>query len=286
MAIDKQKILQKLKNKYRLTIYNESTLHEVWTVYLSRLNVFTYLGLLIILISAFVIVLFMFTPLNAFLPAYSDSRLKREIVQNVLKVDTLEEQLKMRNQYFENIKNVLQGKELANYDTQTDSSKPFDKISFSKSKHDSVLRKQIEYEEQQSLSRLEDKQSNTTLKNIQFFLPVKGIITNKFSLDENHLGIDIVAGLSEPIMASLSGTVILSTWSLNTGYVIGIQHDNNLITMYMHNSALLKNVGDHVEAGESIAIIGNSGELSTGPHLHFELWHNGTALNPEDYIAF
>ncbi len=286
MAIDKEKILEQLKNKYRLTIYNESTLHEVWTLYLSRLNVFAYVGLFVILISVFVIMLFIFTPLNAFLPAYSDTKLKRQIVQNVLKVDTLEQELKIRNQYFENVKNVLQGKELAKYDSPIDSAKHFDKISFTRSKHDSILRKQIEAEEQQNLSRLEDKQTNVTLKNLQFFMPVKGMVTQKFSIEENHMAIDIVAGPNEPIMATLSGTVIISTWSLATGYVIGIQHENNLMSMYMHNSALLKNVGDHVEAGESIAIIGNSGELSTGPHLHFELWHNGSALNPEDYIAF
>jgi murein DD-endopeptidase MepM/ murein hydrolase activator NlpD len=286
MAIDKNKFLKKLKNKYRLTIYNDSTLQEVWTFYMTRLNVFTYVGMLFILNSIIVILLFIFTPLKAFLPAYTDSKLKREIVKNALRADSLEQELNVRNLYFENIKNIMQGKEIKNFNNIKDSAKHFDNIKFTKSKHDSLLRNQIEKEEQNNLTMLDRKQGKLNFNNLQFYMPVKGIITNKFNTAEGHLGIDIVSGPNQPIMAVLEGTVIISQWSLQTGYLISIQHDNNLISIYMHNSALLKNVGDHVEAGESIAIIGNTGELTTGPHLHFELWHNGTPVNPENYIAF
>ena len=115
---------------------------------------------------------------------------------------------------------------------------------------------------------------------------MKGIITYSFNPSENHFGTDIVAASNKVVVATLNGTVVMANWTLETGYIVQIQHDNNLLSIYKHNSELLKKVGDHVSAGEAIAIIGNSGELTSGPHLHFELWHNGAPINPEDYIAF
>ena len=130
------------------------------------------------------------------------------------------------------------------------------------------------------------KQTNVNLKNLHFFLPIKGIVTNGFNVENGHLATDIVAQPNEPVLATLEGTVTLATWSLQEGYIIMIQHNYNIVSIYKHNESLLKKQGDHVTAGEPIAIIGNTGELTTGPHLHFELWYNGTPLNPEDYIAF
>jgi murein DD-endopeptidase MepM/ murein hydrolase activator NlpD len=115
---------------------------------------------------------------------------------------------------------------------------------------------------------------------------VNGIVTNSFKGSENHFGTDIVAGPNEVVKATLDGTIILSTWTIETGNVVQIQHDNDLISVYKHNAEILKNMGKRVKAGEPIAIIGNSGELTTGPHLHFELWYKGKPVNPEEYITF
>jgi murein DD-endopeptidase MepM/ murein hydrolase activator NlpD len=282
-----QSLREKLSNKFKLTIYNETTLHESFTFNLTKMNVFTISGLFLILIIALVIVLFIVTPLNQFLPKYSDTKMRLQIFENTIKVDSLENEILMRDKYFQNIKNIMEGKNLDDYEESKDTSiMHYENIDFTKSKHDSILRKLIEEEELLSLSVVDDYTDKSDLEHITFFPPVKGIISNKFNSAEGHYGIDLVGSPDEPILATLNGTVILATWSLETGYVIQIQHDNNLLSIYKHNSVLLKNEGDHVIAGESIAIIGNSGELSTGPHLHFELWHNGIPLDPESYIVF
>jgi len=282
------RLIDKLKNRYKLIIYNDSTLREVTSLSLSRLNVFAFFGLFIILITVAVSLLFVFTPLNGFLPAYTDSKLKREMVMNALRVDSIEQVLLEREIYFKNISNVLQGKEF-----ETDVMLESDtsvvnraQIDFTKTKHDSLLRVLIEEEEQTNLAVVNKTEIKSTFKNLHFFMPVKGMISSKFDASIAHYGIDLVGAVDAPVMATLRGTVVLAQWSLATGYVIQIQHEENLISIYKHNSVLLKKVGDHVEAGESIAIIGNTGENTTGPHLHFELWHNGTPINPQDYIAF
>ena len=149
-----------------------------------------------------------------------------------------------------------------------------------------MLRRQIEEEELFNLSILANTSNKTDFSSIHFYPPVKGIVTNSFNPSENHFGTDIVTASNKVVVATLDGTVIIANWTLETGYVIQIQHENNLVSVYKHNSELLKKVGNHVTAGETIAIIGNSGELTSGPHLHFELWHNGTSINPEDYVAF
>jgi murein DD-endopeptidase MepM/ murein hydrolase activator NlpD len=181
----------------------------------------------------------------------------------------------------------MHGRQVNNFESNYDTSLRSEKLEFKRSKHDSILRRQIDMEEQKNLSKITDPTNRGfSLKNLHFFMPVKGIVTNKFDLTGGHPAIDIVSEPNEPVLATLEGTVTVATWSLTTGYIIQVQHSHNLISMYKHNSSLLKKEGDHVSAGEPIAIIGNTGELSTGPHLHFELWYNGSPINPEDYIAF
>jgi murein DD-endopeptidase MepM/ murein hydrolase activator NlpD len=145
----------------------------------------------------------------------------------------------------------------------------------------------MEREQQYALTFSENKKrTRMDLSQINFFPPLKGYVTAGFSSSEEHYGIDVVAPQDEPIKTILDGHVMLASWTLETGYVIGIQHDHNLVSFYKHNSVLLKKTGNFVKAGDAIAMQGSSGELTTGPHLHFELWHDGVALNPEDYIIF
>lgn len=283
----KEKLVQKLKNKYQLTIYNKDTLEQAVSFKLSRLNVFAYVSVFIFVIAILVGLIFVYTPLNLLLPSQQNSKLSRQLVNHVYQLDSLKNEILIHDRYFENIQNIMHGRQVNNFESPLDTSIRFQKLEFSRSKHDSVLRRQIEMEEQKSLSNISEKGNrNISLKNLHFFMPVKGIVTNKFDIEGGHPAIDIVSEPNEPVLATLEGTVIIATWSLTTGYIIQVQHAHNIISIYKHNSSLLKNEGDHVSAGEPIAIIGNTGELTTGPHLHFELWYNGSPINPEDYIAF
>jgi murein DD-endopeptidase MepM/ murein hydrolase activator NlpD len=283
----KDKIVQKLKSKYQLTIYNKETLEQALSFNLSRLNVFAYMSVFAFIIAIIVGLLFVYTPLNLLLPSQQNSKLSRQLVNHIYKLDSLENEILIRDRYFENIQNIMHGRQVNNFEATLDTNLRYEKLEFSRSKHDSILRRQIDMEEQKSLSDVTGNASrNVSLKNLHFFAPVKGIVTDKFDIDVGHPAIDIVSEPNEPVLATLEGTVTIATWSLTTGYIIQVQHAHNLISIYKHNSSLLKKEGDHVSAGEPIAIIGNTGELSTGPHLHFELWHNGAPLNPEDYIAF
>lgn len=283
----KDKIVQKLKNKYQLTIYNKETLEQALSFNLSRLNVFAYMSVFAFIVAIIVGLLFVYTPLNLLLPSQQNSKLTRQLANHVYKLDSLENEILIRDRYFENIQNIMHGRQVNNYEGTLDTNLRVGNLEFTRSKHDSILRRQIEMEEQQSLSNVSGASTrNVSLKNLHFFTPIKGMVTDKFDIDQGHPAIDIVSEPNEPVLATLEGTVTIATWSLNTGYIIQVQHAHNLISIYKHNSSLLKKEGDHVSAGEPIAIIGNTGELSTGPHLHFELWHNGAPLNPEDYIAF
>lgn len=275
----------KLKRKYRLTIFDDSSFEAIWTTYVSRLQISTLFLTLVIIITAVISLLFVYTPLNLLFPHKADIELQEQALFNRLRIDSLENKLLIYERSYNNFMKILNGEKLDDYVAQNDSIIAYENIDFSKSVHDSILRKQISEEEQFNLALTEEKEPED-IEKMHFFVPVKGMVTNEFNLQEKHFGIDVVAAPNEPILSVLSGTVISSTWTLSTGYVIQLQHENNLISFYKHNSVLLKEVGDHVKAGEPIAIIGNSGELTTGPHLHFELWHNGTPLNPADYITF
>ncbi|MCB2197147.1 MAG: M23 family metallopeptidase [Bacteroidetes bacterium] len=282
----KKNIVNKLKHKYRLSIYNDDTFEEVWFLRLSRLNVFSIVGTSVLLFTIAIIVLIAFTPLREFIPGYPDGNMRRNIVENVYKLDSLEHELEVRDRYFQSINTIIRGGTPTSYENAQDTTVTYEDITFAKSEHDSILRQQIEKEELFNLAILTNSGSKMDFSSIHFYPPVKGLVTNSFNPNENHFGTDIVAAANKVVVATLDGTVTMATWTLETGYVIQIQHENNLISVYKHNSEILKKVGNHVTAGEAIAIIGNSGELTSGPHLHFELWHNGTAIDPEDYVAF
>jgi murein DD-endopeptidase MepM/ murein hydrolase activator NlpD len=205
-----------------------------------------------------------------------------------MRSDSLNMVVRQQNVWLQNVRNVLQG----NIDTSAlHSSRPpvqYDTINLAQvPKEDLKLREEIEKEQNFSLTFSENQKSGEiALSQLNFFPPVKGYITSEFNPREDHYGIDVVAPEDEPIKNVLDGNVVLATWTLETGYVIGIQHKNNLFSFYKHNSVLLKKVGNFVKAGDAVAVIGSSGELTTGPHLHFELWHEGIPVNPEDYIVF
>ena len=275
--------------KYRLTIFNDENLKEISTFRLTKLNIFAISGIIIMFIVALTIVVLFYTPVNMLLSSHSVVDAKKKIINNSLLLDTLKQEINTDKKYIAQIKNILQGN--IPIDTFSEKKvfkdKKYGNINLNhRTDMDSVVRAQIEEVENENLSKIKNLNSSTNLKNLHFVIPLKGMITNEFDTKNNHFGIDIVGGKGDAVLATLPGTVILATWSLETGYLVQIQHDNNLISVYKHNSVLLKKSGDRVVAGESIAIVGNSGENTTGPHLHFELWYNGNPVNPRDYITF
>jgi len=281
----KKRIFRNLKNKYRLVVMNDDTLEEKASLILSPLNVFVFVGSTALFLIVTVIYVIAFTPLREYIPGYADVNMRRNIVKLTLKADSLEQQLATRDNYIQNIKNIIEGNEPGEkVENNRDPNQNYKNLPVSPTAEEAALRQEVEQQDQFSLSLSDNKSEKSGVSSFFFFVPLQGTVTNSYNSDKSHFGVDIVAAKNEAIKATLDGTVILATWTSETGYVIQLQHSNNLVSVYKHNSVLLKIVGDRVKAGEPIAIIGDSGELTTGPHLHFELWYNGTPVNPQDYM--
>jgi murein DD-endopeptidase MepM/ murein hydrolase activator NlpD len=287
----KKSFMSRLRNKYRLVIMNDETLEERLTFRLSRLNVFVVLGTLTIILIILTSILIAFTPLREYIPGYTNVGLQKKLYEMQIKTDSIEKGLKKRDIFIQNMKDVMNGKDLSTDVPLTkDTLHKYNNIKLKKSPEDSLLRAEMENQGKYNLYRFENseniRQKNQSIGKVLFFVPLKGVITNEFNPSQNHYGVDIVSKQNEAIKCVLDGTVILSNWTLETGYTIAIQHQQNIVSVYKHNSALLKKEGDFVKAGDPIAIIGQTGELTTGPHLHFELWSDGNPVNPKDYINF
>ncbi len=282
----KAKFLKRIYHRYRLVVMNDETFEENFSLRLTPLGLFILVGSVTIIMVMLVTSLIAFTPLREYIPGYADTGMRRNLVRLTFKSDSLQKSLLEQNAFMNNVTNVLKG-DIPFDSTQNrpDKTKDYKKLKVAASKNEDELRKNIESQDQYSLT-YETETNKNGISNFSFFTPLKGIVTSSFKSGEQHYGIDIVGPENEAIKTTLDGTVILAAWSLETGYTITVQHSNNLISVYKHNSVLLKKIGDYVKAGEPIAIIGNSGEQTTGPHLHFELWYNGNAIDPQDYMVF
>lgn len=284
-----QKLLDRLKNKYKLVILNDETFEEKASFTLNRLNVFIVGSVLLVLLISIVTSLLIFTPLKEYIPGYADVSLRRDISEMSLKVDSLQMLVDANDQYIATIKSVIDGT-VGTKDTINVNSKPSLKDTTfrigSKPEEDSLLRLMIEDQNQYGFAIKENNIKPSGIAGYAFFTPVKGIITEKYNPRKGHYGIDIAATKGLPIKSALEGTILFAGWTSDAGYVVVIQHANDLVSMYKHCSVVLKKVGNFVRSGEPIAIVGDTGELSNGPHLHFELWFKGNAVNPIDYINF
>ncbi len=281
----RKEIKRKLLHKYRLVILNESTFEEKISFKLSRLNVFITGTLFIIVLIGLTTLLIAFTPLREYIPGYSSTRLKKQATELTYKTDSLVNVLNYTNKYLENIRMVLRG-DVENNEINRDSLFEQFKIDpstvdLSPIKEDSVLRAQVALEDKYNLF-----QRNIAQGSLVLFSPVTGVISQGYNADKKHFAVDIVAEKDAPVKAVANGTVIFSEWTADTGFVIIMEHEEGLLSVYKHNSSLNKEQGDLVKAGEVIASVGNTGEFTTGPHLHFELWNNGNPVNPSDYIDF
>jgi murein DD-endopeptidase MepM/ murein hydrolase activator NlpD len=276
-----------LRNKYRLVILNDDSFAEKFSLRLSPLGLIILLGSVTIVMTTLVISLVAFTPLREYIPGYGNVDDRKDILSLSAKADSLENTLAARDWYINNLLNVFSGKtEGRTAKPAKDSTGKYANIDIKPSDQDMKLRSDIESNQLESTSDKVSANKINALSNFFFFTPIKGIITTSYNIKEGHFGTDIAAKENEFVKTTLDGTIIFAGFTTEDGYVTQIQHNNNITSVYKHQSSITKKVGDFVQAGEPIGVVGNTGENSKGPHLHFELWYNGFAINPQDYVVF
>ncbi len=289
MAKKKRSFLQRLKNKYKLVILNDDTFEEKASFTLTRLNVFVLGSVLAVILIGITSSMFIYTPLKEYIPGYADVSLRSDLNLMIRKSDSLENAQKAKDLYFENLRNIINGTvgdAIADNKNNKPSLSDSINLATNRPKEEAKLREMIESVGEYDLAEDAQKATRQGIAAYTFFTPIKGLLTEKYNPTSSHYGLDIAARRDEAIKATLSGTIIFSSFTSENGYVIAIQHANNLVSFYKHASVLLKKVGNFVRAGEAIAIVGDTGELSNGPHLHFEIWYNGSPVNPAEYMAF
>jgi|LGOV01.1.fsa_nt_gb murein DD-endopeptidase MepM/ murein hydrolase activator NlpD len=277
------KLKEKLTFKYRFVVLNEDSFEERFSFKLNRLNVIVLGGTFTILLIGITAILMAFTPLREYIPGYSSSALKKRASDLVYKVDSLQQKLTVNDLYIENIQQVLTGK-IKNIAIDKDSIAEqlrIENADFAIPLVDSTFREEVEREERYSVFEKAIKKTD-----IVFFAPISGNITNVYNPKEKHYAIDIAVQKDTPVKAVADGMVIFTGFTADTGFVIIIEHAKGFISVYKHNASIHKEQGDLVKSGEVIASAGSTGELSTGPHLHFELWNDGFPVNPLNYIDF
>ncbi|NMM47156.1 M23 family metallopeptidase [Flammeovirgaceae bacterium KN852] len=282
-----------MTNRYLLIIRNEENFAEKTTVS------FNYAKLIVVGFGLFIVI----TALSFFLvttvlsqwfdPRHAQQQVKSQMVEFDLKLDSIEQEMNKKDLLISRFQKLLAGDTL---ETQTELS---ERSSTDKSEKkdrdldetemasiDSAFRKKFSSVNNAILTSMVDDGEGSELQEIVFFPPLKGLVSSKYNPIDNHYGIDVVAVSNDPVKCVADGTVIFSDWSQDGGYTVAVQHVGNLISVYKHNSALLKQTGNFIRGGDVIALVGNSGELTDGPHLHFELWYNGNSVNPEEFVSF
>ncbi len=283
---EKKKFTKKLLHKYRLVILNEDTFEERLTFKLSRLNVFVVVGLSALVLIVLTTLLIAYTPLREYVPGHSSAALRKQAITLVYKTDSLERVIDENTRYFKSIQQVLLGDSLPQKVLHKDTIKHVanmnsDTLNLAPSKADSILRATVAQKEKYNVFY-----PAKDLSNYKLFPPIQGRITNTFDRKTKHYGVDISTEEGLPVKATADGTVIFAEWTVQTGYVVIVQHRSGLVSVYKHNSSLTKEQGDRVKAGEVIAITGNTGKFTTGPHLHFELWRDGRPIDPTKFLDF
>lgn len=274
-----------LKIKYKLSFFNEGSLEEVWSFRLSRLSALLSLAsfaFALIALTAFIIIK---TPIRNYLPGYLDVEVRKEIVENALKADSLERSMEAQNLYIKNVMAIFSGTvkvdSISDIDSMAHALPNFD---IPKGEAEAEFVKSFEEEEMFNLSMLNHKPALSDV--LFFYKPVSGVVSAPFDWKNRHCGVDIAGKDKEGVLSTLDGTVTFTGYDDHEGYVIQVQHKNGYLSIYKQNTTLIKKIGDSVKAGETIALLGRSVEGSKNVHLHFELWHDGKPLNPIEYISF
>lgn len=276
--------LQNLLNRYRMIVINETTFNEELSFRFSRLNILSIIILLLVFIFTGTFFLVSYTPIKEFIPGYTSTKVRKEAIRNTFLLDSLVTKFQKQDQFIKSIKSALSGKNESDEGLLKEINKsnlePFNQ-EFNRVKADSLLRLEVMQEDKYNLMP-------NSKNNVKFMLfsPASGLISEPFNSEIKHFAVDIALAKDTPIKSVAVGTVVLAEWTSDTGYVIVIKHNHGLLSVYKHNSTIEKSQGDIVQAGEVIAFAGNSGELSTGYHLHFELWIDGYPVDPTNFIDF
>ena len=272
--------------KFRIALIDHYTHQQLASVKISKTGLFIAIVTIIVAFTALVYSIIAFTPVREFIPGYPDAHSKRAAIHNAMRIDSLERVIYRWELYSENLRRVVEGQEPLKIDSlinarQKDGVSDADLAELALK--DSLLRQQVREEEQFDISERDKR--NLPIDGLLFFTPLKGVISQGFD-PAIHPYVDIAAPSGSVVKATLDGTVIYDGWSDENGYTIQIQHDGDIVSIYKHNEKLLKKTGDKVSAGMPIALVGSTGSLSTGDHLHFELWHKGETVDPTKYISF
>ena len=276
----------KKRSNFRLAIIDDKSHEHLFTLRFTRTSGFVAIVTVLVILCALIYSAVAYTPLRTFVPGYPDAHSKRAAIQNAIKVDSLERVIFRWEMYSENLKRVLAGEEALKIDSiliNTTKSAVNEAELAGLMKKDSMLRQGVLEEEQFGISAR--KQRDLPIEGMLFFTPLKGVVSQGYD-SAIHPYVDIAAASGSVVKAVLDGTVIFTGWSADTGHTIQIQHDGDIISIYKHNEKLLKKTGEKVSAGTPIALVGNTGEMTTGPHLHFELWHKGETVDPTKHISF
>lgn len=296
---DKVRKESKLSRLLRMTVFIDKSLEPLFTLRFTPVALVIGIGAFAILLIAGVTVLIAFTGLREYIPGYPTGEERLMIMQNLQRADSLSNEVALRDNMLHNLRAVLGGddkvllrgaaSDTSAAHTASLTQESLAQLNKDKSSEENSFISGVESAERFDVDESTDPNDNALDKSLEatfFFTPIRGIVTDGFGVRNGHLGVDVSAKEGTPVMSTLAGTVVFSEWTVQTGYVVMIQHDNQLVSVYKHNARILKFAGSRVQAGEAVALTGNSGELTSGPHLHFELWYQGAPLNPENYINF
>lgn len=281
----------RLTTRYLLIVRNEEDFAEKSTF------TFTYAKLILFIVSFSILIfigsLFLVSTLleQWFDPRYAQAESNRKLIELSMTVDSLEQQVQKKQTFITSFQQIVRGDSITDNESfyiANAGDRAVEKETMNDpdiSEVDSQFRQEFE-EDGVELLTVNSSNTSNQLDELFFFTPLTGIISSSYNPKIGHYGVDVVSKKNEPIKSVADGTVILASWTQDAGYVITVQHKSNVISVYKHNSSLLKKPGDFVNAGDVIAIIGNTGELTSGPHLHFELWYNGNPVDPEEFVSF
>ena len=273
-------------SKFRLALVDNQSHKQLFTLQFTKTSLFVALVTILVTLCTLIFSIIAFTPVKTFIPGYPDARSKREAIQNAIKIDSLENVIYKWGLYSENLKRVLEGASPVKIDSlvnagMNETGRKADLADIQR--QDSLLREKVKEEEQFGIAARNKR--ILPIEGMHFFCPLKGVVSQGYD-PISHPYIDITAPAGSVVKATLDGTVIYAGWDDETGHTIQLQHEGDIVSIYRHNAKLLKKSGDKVTAGTSIALVGNTGELTSGDHLHFELWHKGEAVDPTKYINF
>ncbi len=278
-----------LKDTYRIVVTNDETFEEVSSYRMTQLNIYSYIAAAVFGVAFLVLASIIFTPLKTLIPGYADYSASKEYITLNNQISEMEKTISSHRNYHENFRRILVGDIEPMEDKEKESVEFHDSLlHVERIAEDEQLRQEMELAQvrQRSVNDAPRETIKRRLEQIHFVAPLNGEISAGFMAEKKHFGVDVLAPKNTPIKTVLDGVVVSSDWSMETGHSLCVQHPNNIISFYKHNSKLLKSTGDVVKSGEAIAIIGNSGTLTDGPHLHFELWYKGKPVNPTEYILF